>query len=31
VPIFAYGAGAEAFGGVMKNTDLPKKIEELMK
>ena len=31
VPIFAYGAGAEAFGGVMKNTDIPKKIEELMK
>ena len=31
VPIFAYGAGAEAFAGVMKNTDLPKKIEELMK
>lgn len=31
VPIFAYGAGAEAFAGIMKNTDLPKKIEELMK
>ena len=31
VPIFAYGAGAENFAGVMKNTDLPKKIEELMK
>lgn len=30
VPVFAYGAGAEAFAGVMKNTDLPKKIEELM-
>ena len=31
VPVFAYGAGAEAFAGIMKNTDLPKKIEELMK
>ena len=31
VPIFAYGAGAENFAGVMKNTDIPKKIEELMK
>ena len=31
VPIFAYGAGAKAFAGVMKNTDLPKKIEELIK
>ncbi len=31
VPVFAYGAGAEAFAGVMKNTDLPKKIEELIK
>ena len=31
VPIFAYGAGAETFAGIMKNTDLPKKIEELMK
>ena len=31
VPIFAYGAGAEAFAGIMKNIDLPKKIEELMK
>ena len=30
VPIFAYGAGAEAFAGIMKNTDLPKKIEEIM-
>ena len=30
VPVFAYGAGAEAFAGIMKNTDLPK-IEELMK
>lgn len=31
VPIFAYGEGAEAFAGVMKNTDIPKKIEHLMK
>ena len=30
VPVFAYGAGAEAFAGIMKNTDLPKKMEELM-
>lgn len=30
VPVFAYGAGAEAFGCVMKNTDIPKKIEALM-
>ena len=31
VPVFAYGAGAEEFAGVMKNTDIPKKIEALMK
>lgn len=31
VPVFAYGPGAEAFGGIMKNTDIPKKIESLMK
>ena len=31
VPIFAYGAGAENFAGLMKNTDIPKKIEALMK
>ena len=30
VPIFAYGEGAESFAGVMKNTDIPKKIESLM-
>lgn len=30
VPVFAYGAGAESFAGVMKNTDVPKKIEALM-
>lgn len=31
VPIFAYGSGAENFAGLMKNTDVPKKIEALMK
>lgn len=31
VPVFAYGVGAECFGGFMKNTDIPKKIESLMK
>ncbi len=31
VPIFAYGSGAEYFSGVMKNTDIPKRIEMLMK
>ena len=31
VPVFAYGAGAEAFAGIMKNTDVPKTIEALMK
>ena len=31
VPIFAYGPGAECFAGLMKNTDVPKKIEALMK
>jgi alkaline phosphatase len=31
VPIFAYGAGASQFAGVMKNTDIPKKIEKLIK
>lgn len=31
VPIFAYGAGAKNFAGIMKNIDIPKKIEELMK
>ena len=31
VPIFAYGAGAKNFAGLMKNTDIPKKIEALMK
>jgi alkaline phosphatase len=31
VPVFAYGCGAECFSGLMKNTDIPKKIESLMK
>lgn len=31
VPVFAYGAGAEQFGGVMKNKDIPRKIESLLK
>ena len=31
VPIFAYGPGAENFAGIMKNIDVPKKIEALMK
>ena len=30
VPIFAYGAGAEEFAGIMKNTDIPVKIEKLI-
>lgn len=30
VPVFAYGAGAESFAGIMKNTDLPKKMEDLI-
>lgn len=31
VPVFAYGAGAKYFGGTMKNTDIPLRIELLMK
>ena len=31
VPIFAYGAGAENFAGVMKNIDVPAKIDALIK
>ena len=31
VPVFAYGTCAEDFGGIMKNTDIPEKIEELIK
>ena len=30
VPVFAYGTGAENFGGVMKNYEIPQKIEELI-
>jgi alkaline phosphatase len=30
VPVFAIGAGAEAFSGVYDNTELPKKLEALM-
>lgn len=31
VPIFAYGAGAEKFGGIYKNWEIPGIIEELIK
>ena len=31
VPVFAYGAGAKYFGGAMKNTDIPWRLELLMK
>ena len=31
VPVFAYGAGAKEFGCLMKNVDIPEKIEALMK
>jgi alkaline phosphatase len=30
VPVFAYGPGAELFGGIQENTDIPKKIMQLM-
>ncbi|WP_066293669.1 alkaline phosphatase [Bacillus sp. FJAT-29937] len=30
IPLFAYGKGAEFFNGVLDNTDIPKKIAELM-
>lgn len=30
VPVFAYGAGAESFGGVMKNAEIPVRIEKLL-
>ncbi|MDZ5471044.1 alkaline phosphatase (plasmid) [Bacillus sp. 31A1R] len=30
IPIFAFGKGAEVFDGVMDNTDVPKRIENLM-
>ncbi len=31
VPVFAYGAGAESFAGVMKNIDIPEKIDALIR
>ena len=31
VPVFAYGAGAESFAGVMKNIDIPNKIMQILK
>ncbi len=31
VPVFAYGKGAEAFGKIMKNYEMPLTIESLMK
>ena len=31
VPVFAYGAGSESFAGIMKNTDIPERIEELIR
>ena len=31
VPVFAYGAGAEIFAGVMKNIDIPNKIMQILK
>lgn len=30
VPVFAYGPGAEEFGGIMENTDVNKKMEKLL-
>jgi alkaline phosphatase len=30
VPVFAFGPGAEHFTGIMDNTDIPKKMMELM-
>ncbi len=30
IPVYVYGAGAESFTGVMKNTDIPKRIETLL-
>ena len=29
VPVYAFGPGSEHFGGVMDNTELPKRIAEL--
>ena len=31
VPVFAYGTGADHFAGIMKNIDIPNRIEELMR
>lgn len=31
VPVFAFGPGAERFSGIQQNTDIPRKIRELMK
>lgn len=31
VPVFAYGPGAELFGGIQENTDIAKKIMQLLK
>ena len=31
VPVFAFGPGAEKFAGFMDNTDIPKRILELLK
>lgn len=31
VPVFAYGAGADNFAGVMKNIDIPEKIDALIR
>lgn len=30
VPVFSYGPGAERFSGIQQNTDIPKKIREIM-
>ncbi len=30
VPVFAYGPGAEEFGGIMENTDVNKKMKKLL-
>lgn len=30
VPVFAYGPGAEEFTGIMENTDIPKKMRQLL-
>ena len=30
VPVFAYGPGAEEFGGIMENTDIHKKMKQLL-